>query len=112
MIFFEPGRHLDEGFRHDPFKAVVSPRPIVWISTVDAEGRTNLAPYSLFNAMSFLPPVVVFATGTKADGPPKDSQRNAERTGECVIAIAAYTRKEQMNKTSIPHPPGPHRRKR
>src|SRR3546814_6484896 len=75
MIFFEPGRHLDEGFRHDPFKAVVSPRPIGWISTVDAEGRTNLAPYSFFNAMAFLPPVVVFGTGTKADGSRSEEHR-------------------------------------
>ena len=41
MIFYEPGHHKDRGFRHDPFKAVVSPRPIGWISTVDAEGRTK-----------------------------------------------------------------------
>ena len=44
MIFYQPGRHKEQGFSHDPFKAVVSPRPIGWISTVDAEGRSNLAP--------------------------------------------------------------------
>lgn len=105
MIFFEPGRHKEHGFRHDPFKAFVSPRPIGWISTVDAEGRTNLAPYSFFNAMSFLPPVVVFGTGTKADGSPKDSQRNVEATGEFVCNIVSEALKEQMNQTSahLPH---------
>src|SRR3546814_16267978 len=104
MIFFEPGRHLDEGFRHDPFKAVVSPRPIGWISTVDAEGRTNLAPYSFFNAMAFLPPVVVFGTGTKADGSTKDSQRNAERTGAVVCNIVSDALKEKMNQNAIHRP--------
>ena len=81
MIFYQPGRHKEQGFSHDPFKAVVSPRQIGWISTVDAEGRSNLAPYSFFNAMAFLPPVVVFCTGTHPDGTPKDSQRNVEATG-------------------------------
>ena len=105
MIFYEPGRHKEHGFRHDPFKAFVSPRPIGWISTVDIEGRTNLAPYSFFNAMSFLPPVVVFGSGTKADGSPKDSQRNVEATGEFVCNIVSEALKEQMNKTSahLPH---------
>ena len=106
MIFYEPGRHKDQGFRHDPFKAFVSPRPIGWISTVDAEGRTNLAPYSFFNAMSFLPPVVVFGTGTKSDGSPKDSQRNVEATGEFVCNIVSEALKEQMNKTAIHLPHG------
>lgn len=105
MIFYQPGRHKEQGFSHDPFKAVVSPRPIGWISTVDAEGRTNLAPYSFFNAMSFLPPVVVFGTGTHPDGSPKDSQRNVEATGEFVCNIVSEALKEQMNKTSahLPH---------
>jgi len=106
MIFYEPGHHKDQGFRHDPFKAVVSPRPIGWISTVDTEGRTNLAPYSFFNAMSFLPPVVVFGTGTKSDGSPKDSQRNVEATGEFVCNIVSEALKEQMNKTAVHLPHG------
>lgn len=106
MIFFRPGEHRDQGFRHDPFKAFVTPRPIGWISSVDPQGRVNLAPYSFFNAMAFLPPVVVFGTGTKADGSPKDSQRNIEATGEFVCNIVSEALKEQMNQTAIHLPHG------
>ena len=53
----------DHGLPHDPFKALVAPRPIGWIGTVDREGRANLAPYSFFNAVSDRPPLVVFSSG-------------------------------------------------
>jgi flavin reductase (DIM6/NTAB) family NADH-FMN oxidoreductase RutF len=79
--FYEP----KDGHRlpHDPFKAVVAPRPIGWISTVDAEGRPNLAPYSFFNGFCESPPVVGFSSSGR-----KDSQRNAEETGEFVANLA------------------------
>jgi flavin reductase (DIM6/NTAB) family NADH-FMN oxidoreductase RutF len=97
--FYEP-RH-GHGLPHDPFKAIVAPRPIGWISTVDAAGRPNLAPYSFFNAFCEAPPLVGFASGG-----PKDSQRNAEATGEFVVNLATRRHAEAMNLTSAPWPPG------
>ena len=62
MIFFEP-QHRDKSlFPHDPFEALVVPRPIGWISTTSARGELNLAPYSYFNALSSRPPIVGFST--------------------------------------------------
>jgi flavin reductase (DIM6/NTAB) family NADH-FMN oxidoreductase RutF len=105
MIFYEPGHHAPHGFRHDPFKACIVPRPICWISTVDSEGRGNLAPYSFFNAVSVSPPVLVFGTATKADGSPKDSQRNIEETGEFACSLVTEALQERMNATAahLPH---------
>jgi flavin reductase (DIM6/NTAB) family NADH-FMN oxidoreductase RutF len=93
--FYEP-RH-GHGLPHDPFKAVVAPRPIGWISTVDAEGRPNLAPYSFFNAFWEVPPIVGFSSGGR-----KDSQRNAEATGEFVVNLATRRHAETLNLTSAP----------
>ncbi len=105
MIFYQPGLHAEHGFRHDPFKAFIAPRPIGWISTVDRDGRGNLAPYSFFNAMAAAPPVVVFGTATKADGSVKDSQRNIEETGEFALSIVSEALKDAMNATAahLPH---------
>ena len=60
LRFYEP--KSGHGLPHDPFKAIVAPRPIGWISTVDEHGRNNLAPYSFFNAISSNPPMVIFSS--------------------------------------------------
>src|SRR5680860_906603 len=83
------------GLEWDPFKALVSPRPIGWISTLGANGVVNLAPYSFFNAVSTDPHFVMFSSGGR-----KDSQRNAEETGEFVCSLATYDLREAMNRTS------------
>ena len=83
------------GLALDPFKALVAPRPIGWISTLGRNGVVNLAPYSFFNAVSEDPHFVMFASGGR-----KDSQRNAEETGEFVCSLATYELREAMNKTS------------
>ena len=75
MHFYEP-RH-GHGLRHDPFNAIVGPRPIGWVSTRSAAGALNLAPYSFFNAFNYTPPIVGFASIGR-----KDSLRNIEKTGE------------------------------
>ncbi|MEZ5924332.1 MAG: flavin reductase family protein [Hyphomicrobiaceae bacterium] len=85
----------DHGLPIDPFKAIVMPRPIGWISTVSSSGICNLAPYSFFNAVADTPPYVMFASGAR-----KDSQRNAEETGEFVCSIVSYDLREAMNATS------------
>lgn len=83
------------GLQWDPFKALVSPRPIGWISTVGKSGVVNLAPYSFFNAVSTDPHFVMFSSGGR-----KDSQRNAEETGEFVCSLATYDLRDAMNRTS------------
>lgn len=100
-MFYRPG--LDpHGLPHNPFKAMVSPRPIGWISSVDAQGRANLAPYSFFNALADAPPLVMFSsTGTKPDQPyAKDSVANIRATGEFVCNIVGFDMKDGMNTSS------------
>ena len=88
------------GLRSDPLKALIAPRPIGWISTLSPDGVVNLAPYSFFNAISEDPPYVMFSSGGR-----KDSQNNAETTGEFVCSIVSYALREAMNVTSAPVPP-------
>jgi flavin reductase (DIM6/NTAB) family NADH-FMN oxidoreductase RutF len=93
-MFYETdaNRH---GLRHDPFKVLVAPRPIGWISSLNRQGEVNLAPYSYFNAVSNDPHVVVFGSQGR-----KDSQRNIEETGEFVCNLATWDLREAMNQTS------------
>lgn len=93
-MFYETEENK-HGLRHDPFKALVAPRPIGWISTISSDGVVNLAPYSYFNAISDNPKFVMFSSGGR-----KDSVRNAEETGEFVCSLATYELKDQMNMTS------------
>jgi flavin reductase (DIM6/NTAB) family NADH-FMN oxidoreductase RutF len=85
----------DHGFQFDPFKALVVPRPIGWVSSLSAEGQANLAPYSFFNAFSQAPHYVAFGSG-----PRKDSLRNIEATGEFAFSLATFDLRERMNATS------------
>src|SRR5262249_45640623 len=99
-MFYEPAKR-DHGLAIDPFKAVVVPRPIGWVTTVDAEGRVNLAPFSFFNAIAEDPAMLAFSpSGSKADGELKDSRRNAEATREFVFNLATWDLREKMNATS------------
>jgi flavin reductase (DIM6/NTAB) family NADH-FMN oxidoreductase RutF len=98
-MFYETRDH--HGLPHNPFKSLVLPRPIGWISTRDREGRINLAPYSFFNAVASDPPIVMFAAnGHHADGGIKDSARNAEDTGEFVANLATWDLRDAMNASS------------
>ena len=102
-MFYEPKD--GHGLPHNPFNAIVLPRPIGWISTLDEAGRTNLAPFSFFNAVSYVPPQVMFATtGPHAAGGHKDSVRNALATGEFVANLATWELREAVNLTSTPAP--------
>src|SRR5581483_5269571 len=89
------------GLEHDPFRAIVAPRPIAWISTVDAAGRGNLAPYSFFNAFGASPPIIGFSSEGK-----KDSLANIRETGEFVVNLVTRALAEHMNETSRPMPRG------
>jgi len=88
--FYEP-QH-GHGLPHDPFNAIVGPRPIGWISSVSAAGVRNLAPYSFFNAFNYVPPIVGFASiGAK------DTLHNVQETGEFVWNLATRTLAGAMN---------------
>jgi flavin reductase (DIM6/NTAB) family NADH-FMN oxidoreductase RutF len=96
--FYEPrdGHRLP----HDPFNAIVGPRPIGWISSHSPEGILNLAPYSFFNAFNYVPPIVGFASIGY-----KDTLRNIERTGEFCWNLATRPLAERMNQTCAAVPP-------
>jgi flavin reductase (DIM6/NTAB) family NADH-FMN oxidoreductase RutF len=89
------------GLAIDPFKAIVAPRPIAWISTVDAAGRINLAPYSYFNAVSAAPPMVMFSS----DGW-KDTVAACAETREFVVNLATFDLRDALNESSAPLPRG------
>jgi flavin reductase (DIM6/NTAB) family NADH-FMN oxidoreductase RutF len=99
------------GLPHNPFNSLVAPRPIGWISTLDRDGRPNLAPYSFFNAVSYAPPQVIFSGGPRPARrgepvPMKDSVINARETGEFVVNIATWALREKMNATAAHFPVG------
>jgi flavin reductase (DIM6/NTAB) family NADH-FMN oxidoreductase RutF len=103
-VFFEcdppAGQPRNGGLPWDPFKALVAPRPIGWITTVSTEGVVNLAPFSYFNAIADKPNLVLVSTGVRPDGEQKHSQRNAEATGEFVCNVVSWDLREAMNLTS------------
>lgn len=95
---YEP--RLGHGLPHDPFNAIVGPRPIGWISTQSATGALNLAPYSFFTAFNYVPPIVGFASiGAK------DTLRNIEATGEFVWNLATHDLADAMNQSCAAVPP-------
>ena len=99
-MFYDAAKR-DHGLAQDPLKSLIVPRPIGWISTVDGQGRVNLAPYSFYNAVSEFPPMVYFAiTGRYGDTPTKHSRMNAEETGEFVVNMVSGTLTEKMNITT------------
>lgn len=96
------------GLKHNPFNALVVPRPIGWISTWDRNGKPNLAPYSFFNAVSYVPPQVIFSTGRRGMGDEatdKDSLTNVLARGAFVANLATWDLREQMNVSSAECPP-------
>ncbi|QFS82362.1 Flavin reductase like domain protein [Roseivivax sp. THAF40] len=99
-MFYRP--EDGHGLPHNPFNAVVTPRPIGWISTRGADGSENLAPYSFFNAVAYVPPQVMFAsTSAKEDrGDTKDSVANIRDTGVFCVNIVEYEMRDAMNQTS------------
>jgi flavin reductase (DIM6/NTAB) family NADH-FMN oxidoreductase RutF len=99
-MFYEP-RKNDHGLPHNPFKALVAPRPIGWVTTMSAKGEVNLSPYSYFNAVSDRPDMVVFSSAGY-----KDAVTFAEETGEFVCNLATWDLREAMNATSAPLPRG------
>ena len=98
---FYDTRKNDHGLPHNPFKAIVAPRPIGWITSMSAKGEINLAPYSFFNGITDKPPIVMFSS----EGP-KDSVSFIEETKEFVCNLSNWELRDQMNGTSAPLPRG------
>ena len=102
--YYEPRN--GHGLPHDPFNAIVGPRPIGWISTVSPAGVANLAPYSQWQNLTFDPPMVMFAANQYADGRRKHTVINAEETGWFVWNMCTYDLREAMNITAMEWPEG------
>ncbi len=103
-MFYRPEQ--GHGLRHNPFNAIIVPRPIGWISSRDGDGRDNLAPYSFFNGVAYSPPQVMFAcTSGKPDRPDtKDSVANIRDTGVFCVNVVEYAMREAMNLSSGTYP--------
>ncbi len=102
-MFYRTDDH--HGLKRNPFKSLVAPRPIGWITSQAADGTVNLAPFSFFNAMADGPPVVVFGcNGSHSEGGAKDTLANIEATGEFVVNISTWELREQMNLSSADLP--------
>ncbi|MEM8776896.1 MAG: flavin reductase family protein [Pseudomonadota bacterium] len=101
-MFYRP--EDGHGLPHNPFNAIVTPRPIGWISTRGSDGQENLAPYSFFNAVAYVPPQVMFAsTSAKPDrGDTKDSVANIRETGVFCVNIVEFEMRNVMNQSSGP----------
>ena len=97
--YYEPAQ--GHGLPHDPFNAIVGPRPIGWVSTRGADGSVNLAPYSFFNAFNYTPPILGFSSTSM-----KDSVRNCRETGEFVWNLTTRDIALQMNETCAAVPYG------
>ena len=96
--FYEPKN--GHGLPHDPFNAIVGPRPIGWISTRSAAGLLNLAPYSFFNAFNYMPPIVGFSSIGY-----KDTVRNVQETGEFAWNLTTRALADAMNQSCASVPP-------
>lgn len=99
-MFYKP--QDGHGLPHNPYNAIITPRPIGWISSRGANGADNLAPYSFFNGVAYDPPQVMFAsTSAKPDrGDTKDSVANIRETGVFAVNIVEYAARDAMNRTS------------
>jgi flavin reductase (DIM6/NTAB) family NADH-FMN oxidoreductase RutF len=93
LHYYEPKN--GHGLKHDPFNAIIAPRPIGWISSRDAKGNVNLAPYSFFNGFCYVPPIIGFSSTSR-----KDSVANIQETGEFVWNLATMDLAKQMNATA------------
>ena len=99
-MYFCPGLHKEAGLSFSPIKAIVSPRPIGWISSCGKDGSINLAPYSYFNAISEMPPMVMFSSAPSGNAQHKDSLRNVIETEEFVVNVVSAALGDVMNITS------------
>ncbi len=101
-----PFSDLSQRERYRLMTSLIVPRPIAWISTQDAAGRSNLAPYSFFNALGNRPSIIAFGPGPRADGTQKDTERAIVETGEFVLNLVEEEHAEVMHASAAPYEPG------
>lgn len=94
-MFYEPSLN-NHGLPHAPFKSLVVPRPIAWITTIDEHSRVNLAPFSQFNILGWDPPRVMFSASKQITGLKKDTVRNIEETSEFVLNLATWALRDAV----------------
>lgn len=105
-MFYDTEKN-DHNLPYNPYKSIVVPRPIGWISSIDEDGTANLAPYSQFNNLGYDPPYVMFSASHRPDsGLPKDSVQNIVRTGEFVCNFATYALRKEVVKSAEYYPTG------
>jgi flavin reductase (DIM6/NTAB) family NADH-FMN oxidoreductase RutF len=100
-MFYEPEKRNARLLPHDPFKAIVAPRPIGWVTSMSAKGEINLAPYSFFNGINSKPNLVMFGSEGM-----KDSASFVAETGEFVCNLATWDLRDAMNATCAPYARG------
>jgi flavin reductase (DIM6/NTAB) family NADH-FMN oxidoreductase RutF len=93
LHYYEPKN--GHGLKHDPFNAIIAPRPIGWISSRDGKGNVNLAPYSFFNGFCYKPPIIGFSSTSW-----KDTVQNVKDTGEFIFNLATLDLAKHMNATA------------
>ena len=98
------GEHADRAY--PVLASLITPRPIAWVSTMEEDGGVNLAPFSFFNVFGSQPPLVIFSPGNRPSGEPKDTARNAERSGEFVVNLVSPDLTEVMVRTAASLAPG------
>lgn len=102
-MFYEPKN--GHGLPYNPFKAIVAPRPIAWVSTLSEEGVPNLAPFSFFNGVSDVPPIIMFSCAPPSASLNKDTRANCLATKEFVVHVVAHEMRDAMNVSSGGYPP-------
>ena len=106
-MHYDPRAELKPApLKYNPLNALVGPRPIGWITTVDSDGRINLAPFSYFNAFSSDPPIVAFGPNARSGGGSKDTLRNLRAVPEFTASIVSADLAAAMNETSRESPYG------
>ena len=103
-MFYETAKN-NHGLPHNPFHSCVIPRPIGWITSLDAKGKVNLAPFSYYNAVSYNPPMIMFsATKKLSTGEYKDTLSNVESRKEFVVNLTPFALREQVKNSSVEYP--------
>jgi len=97
---------LDQSTRYKLLTALVVPRPIAWVTTLDEKGRVNAAPYSFFNVLGNRPPIVALGPGSRPDGSPKDTPRNIAARKEFVVNLVDRASAEAMHNSAAPFASG------
>lgn len=99
-------KDLSPRHSHDLLTSCIVPRPIAWVTTVNEEGKINIAPFSFFTGVSWAPPIIAFSVVNRADGTKKDTVLNIEKIPEFVVNMVSVELLKVMEATAAPIPYG------